>query len=250
MRVFRFLFVFALVPVLFTACFKDDGYSLDKYWVSIATVENPDVKNTFFIRLDNNTLLWTAASNFQNYRPSDGQRIVANYSILWDKRSTGLYDYDVKLNDVYEVLTKGIFKITPETEDSIGNDPIHVVDMWIGRNFLNVEFVYQGFDKVHFINLVHDSTKVYDDGKTHLEFRHNANNDPQVFNRWGLVSFDISSLQSVAVDSVQLVIHVNVPNQTADKLYELTYRHGQPAAASGLPKRNVQIGAAERVKIQ
>jgi len=250
MRVFRFLLIFLLVITLFTACSKDEGYSLDKFWVNIATVENPERRSTFFMRLDNNTLLWTAASNFMNYRPVDGQRIVANYTKLWDKRSTGMYDFDVKLNDVYEVLTKGIFHITPATQDSIGNDPIHVERMWIGRHFLNVEFVFQGFDRVHFINLVKDPSKVHTDGKTHLEFRHNANNDAKLFNRWGMASFDISSLQNSAADSVQLVIHVNKPNQSAVKTYELTYRHGRPATAVSSPSPAIRFGTMESGEIQ
>lgn len=249
MRTIRFALFLLMTTLLFTACFDDDGYSLDKFWVDIATIENPEEKSAFFVRLDDNTLLWTAASNFVNYRPKDGQRVVANYTILWDKRATGLYDYDVKLNDVYEVLTKGIFYITPQTQDSIGNDSIKINDIWIGSKFLNVEFVYQGFEKIHFINLVKDTTRTYTDGKVHLEFRHNANDDPGIYNRWGLVSFDISSLKKNDADSVQLVVHVNVPNQIADKEYELTYRYNQPAAVKK-PERRLQTAAMDKAEIR
>ena len=238
-RIFSQISVFLFSALLLTACFNDDGYSLDKYWIDIATVDNPQERSEFFLRLDDSTLLWTAASNFNNYRPKDGQRVIANYTVLSDKRATGMYDYDVKLNDVYTVLTKGIFQITPEKQDSIGHDSIYVTEMWIGSKFLNVEFYYYGYSKTHFINLVSDSLKTYDDDKVHLEFRHNANNDAPVYKRWGIVSFDISTLQTNAADSVNLVIHVNKPNQVEDQLFELTYRYNNSASAG--MKRKTRI---------
>jgi len=219
-----------LLP-LFVACnFEDDGYSLDNYWIDIATVENPDSSSFFYFRLDNNDLMWTAATNFHHFRPVNGQRIIANYTILSNAPASSLYNHDVKLNDVYKVLTKGIFQITPATLDSIGTDSIHVRNMWIGSDYLNVQFVYPGYDKTHFINLVSDASKVYTDGKTHLEFRHNANGDNPVYHRNGIVSFSLKSLQAgVSSDSINLVIHVNEPNLVADKTFELTYKFGAAA---------------------
>ena len=240
MKVLKLFSVFVIAVLFMSGCIDEDKYA-GSYRVSIATVENADSTNVFFLRLDNDTLLWTAESNFTNYKPKTGQRIIANYSLLSDKRATGLYDYDVKLNDVYEVLTKGIFQISPDKQDSIGHDSIYVSEMWIGSKFLNVEFLYQGYNKTHFINLVSDTAKTYDDEKIHLEFRHNANNDYPMHNRWGIVSFDISSIQSTTVDSVNLVIHVNVPNKAAEELYELTYYYNLPS--SGI-KRKSKIGRA------
>lgn len=249
MNALKKLTVLGFALVMLTSCFDDMDYMPDDYWVDIATVENPDSSNVFFFRLDNETLMWTASSNVLNYRPADGQRIVANYSILADKRQTGLYDYDVRLNDVYEVLTKGIFPITPETQDSIGDDSIHIRDLWVGSKFLNVEFIYQGFNKTHYINLVYDSLKTYTDNKIHLEFRHNANDDLAVNNLWGVASFDLSSLEDPELDSVQLVIHVNLPNQTAVQLYERTYHYGSEDVTPAEISRKKSFGRKETVGI-
>lgn len=108
------LILFLLVP-LFLACSTDEPkYSLNSYYVSLATVTNPAQETAFFVELDNNVRMWTAASNLLYYRPKDGQRIIANYSILNSKRDSAYYKHDIKLNNVYEVLTKGIFNITPK----------------------------------------------------------------------------------------------------------------------------------------
>lgn len=223
-KILNLVLVLSLILIMW-GCNEDDGYSLNKYWISIATVENPENNSAFIFELDNGTRMWTTASNFMNFRPVDGQRIIANYTILSDKAEGSSYDHDVKLNDFYKVLTKGIFNITHETEDSIGNDPIRIDDMWIGSNYLNVEFVYPGSNRIHYINLVHDSTEISADEKVHLEFRHNANNDYPAYNRWGVVSFDLRSLQSNAVaDSVNLVIYTNEYNASEEKTYEFTYK--------------------------
>lgn len=234
MKTLKQVLMVTLLGGVLTACssFEDDGYSLDKFWVDIATVANPDQKNVFFLQLDDSTLMWTAASAIHNYKPKDGQRVIANYTLLADKRPTGMYDYDIRLNDVYEVLTKPIFNITPTTQDSIGNDSVEITDSWIGSKYLNIEFAYYGYDKMHYINLVRDQSKTYSDGKVHLEFRHNSRGDAERYRRYGIVSFDISSLIDPARESVPLVIHVNKPHQAAEQLIELTFRYKNQQAAA------------------
>lgn len=234
MKTLKQVLMLTLAGALFVACSSeaDDDFSLDKFWVDIATVDNPDQKNVFFLELDDSTLMWTAASAIHNYKPADGQRVIANYTLLADKRPTGMYDYDIRLNDVYEVLTKPIFNITPATQDSIGNDSIEITDSWIGSKYLNIEFAYYAYDKMHFINLVKDNSKTYTDGKVHLEFRHNSRGDAERYRRYGIVSFDISSLIDPARELVPLVIHVNKPNQAAEQLIEINFRYKNQQAAS------------------
>lgn len=225
---------------MLASCSHDEGYSLDDFVVDIATVDNPNGNTAFFLNLDNNKRLWTAASDLKYYRPKDGQRVIANYTLLTDKSQGAGYDHDIKLNDVYEVLTKGIFKISPATQDSIGNDYVYIRDIWIGSDFLNVRFDYPGGNKVHFINLVSDSLKTYTDGKIHLEFRHNANGDYPHFYLSGIVSFNIKSLQVAGESEVKIVVHArefNMPE--GGNSYNLTYKYGTQAAV----KRNVPIPA-------
>lgn len=207
----KYLILLVFATILLTSCNDDDGYSLDKFWVSMATVENPNNEPFFFLNLDNGEVLWTAATNFYNYKPLTGQRIIADYTILNDKAPGSSYQHDVKLNDAYNILTKRIFHITPETQDSIGHDPISVNDMWIGSDYLNIQFYYTGYNKVHFINLVKDESKEYTDNKIHLEFRHNANNDSQQYKQAGIVSFDLRTIlikPREITEAVPLVIHV------------------------------------------
>lgn len=203
------LILFVPAALLLTSCNDNDGYSLDRFWVGMATVENPDNRSNFYLNLDNNDKLWIAANAYSNYRPATGQRIIADYTILNDKPGGSGYQHDVKLNGAYNVLTKNVFNITAATQDSIGNDPIGVRDIWVGGGFLNIRFFFDANNKQHFLNLVRDTAKVYDDNLIHLEFRHNAYNDAARYRVGGWVSFNLNSLfiQPFS-EKANIVVHV------------------------------------------
>jgi len=202
------LLAFAFPVLLFVSCNDDDGYSLGKFWVGLATVENPGQNSNFYLRLDNNDLLWIAATNNYSYRPKTGQRILADYTILNDQPETSGYDHDVKLNDAYNILTKDIYTVNQSTQDSIGYDPIGIRDMWIGSDFLNIRFFYRGYNQRHMISLVSDTAKIYDDNKIHLEIRHNAHNDATNYTFTSMASFNLTSLQATPrLQVLDLVVH-------------------------------------------
>jgi hypothetical protein len=225
----KYMIAFSVLIFLWS-CSKDSEYVYPTF-TSIATVENPDSTFGFRFITDNNDVMKVASTYFPNYRPKTGQRILANYSILSEGASGAGYNHKVELNDVYQVLTKAVFKISSSTQDSIGNDAVEIRNIWVGSHFLNVEFVFAGYEKMHFINLVSDASKIYTDGKVHLEFRHNANSDYQQYSRWGLVSFDLNSIKSSAVgDSVAMVIHTKEFATPSSKTYQLTWKIG----ASGM----------------
>jgi len=231
--------IFVLIAAIsfFSSCKKEVDEPELVYKMAITTVENPDSIANFYLRLDNSQKMWVSSTIFPNYKPISGQRIIAYFNIISESKSDSLYDYSIKLNDVYPVLTKEILNIKTTQQDSIGNDSIQIDDMWVGSDFLNVQFTYLANDQLHLINLVKDTAKVYTDGKVHLEFRHNSNFDLPAFYKSGIVSFNIKSLQNniPANDSLKLVIHVNVPNLAADKTYDLTYQFSKSVTLSKLP---------------
>ena len=237
----KYFLLIMLMP-LFMACDNNYdgynyGYSINNYRIDIATVKNTTSTDKFSFLLDNNQLMQITQSNVPTFIPVDGQRIIANYTILSRTKVDSVTNSNVKLNDASLVLTKGIFKITPATQDSIGNDSITIRDMWIGADFLNVEFAYLGYNKTHYINLVSDASKVYTDGKTHLEFRHNGNGDAPTYYLTGIVSFKLKSLQTGVTGTVlNLVIHVKVPHQTAERMYNIPYYFGPTTNLYGAPE--------------
>lgn len=226
----NYLLLIILVPLL-VACdnFFGDVSNNDNnnYRVDIVTVKNPNLNSKFSFVLDNNLLYQVTQTADSTFKPKDGQRIIASYNILSVTKVDSTFNRSVKLLDASLILTKNIFNLTPATADSIGHDSIYIRDLWIGNDYLNIEFAYLGNNKTHFINLVSDPTKVYTDGKVHLEFRHNGNKDIPTYYLKGLVSFNLKSLQvGATLKTLNLVIHVKVPNQTVEKIYDIAYTFG------------------------
>lgn len=220
----KIVFLLALLPFL-SSCFEEETDSFYLY-SSFGTVSNPDSSVLFSIVQDDSVVLKIDDTNQTEYSPATGQRILADVEILNEVENSD-YQYSVKLYNAYEVLTKDIFQINESTEDSIGNDPVSVRSMWIGGGFLNVEFVYPGLSETHYINLVSDSSKVYTDGKIHLEFRHNANDDYPEYNKWGIVSFRLDEFKNDSVSSVDLAVDVN-EYYYGTRTYYFTYSWSNP----------------------
>ena len=243
----KYLFLLLLPFLAFASCNDDDD---EPYYISIATVDNPDNSANFYLKLDNNKRLRVSETNYGGYKPKTGQRILADYGVLDDNTSGNGYDYSIKLYDAYNILTKGIFNITPETQDSIGNDPIGLRKMWIGSDFLNVRFVYDGYNQVHYISLVKDDSKTYDDGKIHLEFRHNAHNDAPMYRSEGWVSFNLTSLVAVPLadaEPLELVIHVKRLDGS-ETTHEFTYNYGSASSEENVDREMFNSGKSTSVE--
>lgn len=219
-----------LLGMIFFAAYNDNSskHSIGDQWVSIATVENPEGLPKFFFELDNHSKMWTAVSNYSNYRPESGQRIIADYTILPEKPKGDNYDNDVKLNNIYEVLTKDLIKIDQSNRDYVGNTPIIIENIWISNDFLNVEFTFKGYNKIHFINMGFNPSQSYNDDKIHLEFRHNDNDDIATHRSWGMASFNIKSLQIAKRDSVIIVVHSKSYDSIKERMDELIYKFDDP----------------------
>lgn len=210
----KIFLVFALVTTLFTSCKDDDGYSLDKYWISYGTISGDGYR--YNIQLDNGSVLYIAANLIPYYKAVDGQRVMANYTILGDMTNGG-NNYAVRLNNVYEILTKKPLLKSNIDEAEIGNAPINIVDeAWFscGR-YLNIkfDFKYKPYStKKHFINLVCDDTTPTpfapdSEGFVNLTLRHNDYGEGQ--NAWarGIVSFDITELVPDGADEMKVKLH-------------------------------------------
>ncbi|MDR1810344.1 MAG: NigD-like protein [Prevotella sp.] len=216
----------AIFPLLlFSACNDDEGYSQSKQWEALATVY-PTSETAYYLVLDDGATLGVSDSGV-NYRPKANQRVYVNFTLL---NNTGNYDYYAKINWISEILTKSVVNLIPENEDSIGNDPVKIHSLWLGDNYLNVYFGFNsGNQKTHFINLVNNTAIVRpDSSKIYLEFRHNANGDPEWYPSNGFVAFDLRPYKAAwqeLQDSIDLVIDVKDFNNE-HKTYTRTYKFG------------------------
>lgn len=154
---------------------NDDGYSLGDFSLSYATVKRGT--NTYYLQLDSGDKLWVAAG-YLGYNGVDGQRVIANYTILSDKQ--GEYAHYVKVNDLWNILTKNIEKVETEKQDQdFGNDNLFALnEIWLGGGYINIDFKFflPQNNRQHRISLVQNllNEEYPDDGYLYLELRYNS----------------------------------------------------------------------------
>lgn len=232
-----FLLIGICVLGLFSlqACFDDDDY-YDLYRVSMATV----VPNTthakgigYYLQLDSGTGLDPTQSDETWYAPKAGQRVFAWYTVLADNNyHSPNKGYDIRLLRLRTILTKGTIRLSATNADSIGNDPVRILDIWAGGDFMNIRFsYYAGGSTVHFINLVENTlASSASDGKVHLEFRHNGHNGPQYYREVGFVCFNIKPYRVAGKDLVEFVIQAK--EFTGTRTYTVTYNYGSKSVTA------------------
>jgi len=221
MKKYILLIAVSLTALAMTAC-KDDGHSLNTSYTAMAIVDNPgDKPSGFVFNTDGGRAMWVAGTSLP-YGPQDGSRILANYSLLYDRPESDPYDHYVKLNDYYKVLTKDAILLDGENEENIANDPIYVRKIWVSGGFINIDFVLEGNNKIHYLNLVSNTLADYGDDKIHLEFRHNKNEDAELLDLRGIASFNPDTVLAEGTElPLNIVIHWKTPSQ--ERSYEITY---------------------------
>ena len=233
--VWRFVFVIAVLTVV--SCNKKDEHSLGEFHIDIATVI-PVGERGYLLMLDNGKQLWPAATDVF-YLPTENRRVFVNYTTLSDEQ--GGYDHYVKVNDIWDILTKKIIEQTPQNVDSIGDDPVTINDAWVGNDYLNIDFMFNyGGVRPHAINLVIDSLHPDVTPDTlELEFRHNAYGSlsPRLYE--GFVCFDLKPLQRTDTDSVQLTIKVKEGNGA--KIFNVVYRYNQAALQGKIAETPIPV---------
>jgi hypothetical protein len=225
-----------------TGCLNDeDGYSLNKMWVGFGMVEQVSSDPVKYkINMDNGNELIPVASGYHmpwyyygthdpNSRLKTGDRILINYTIIGDDTDDegNIDHYLVRVNSVKKILLKGILDITEENQDSIGNDPIIVKDVWQTDSLLNFEIKYWGRYEVHYINLVKEPGELTGVNQpVELELRHNDNGDVEDIPYAAYVSFRLNELKIANLDSVQFrVTSTDYDGELFE--YEGVYHYGE-----------------------
>lgn len=217
-----------LTAVSLTACdWDDDGYSLGDFWVDFGLIESGEAGEDFTIHVDEGYAIVPVNMNqIDTETWTNDTRVLVNYTIVGDKDlEADEKVYYAKINDLDKVLYKPVFEITPETEDSIGNDPIIVDKMWLKDHMLSFRLHYYGNNQIHYINLVKQPGEVTEgDLPLQLELRHNERGDQRMYRMTAFVTFDLRELQIEGLSP--MAIEVNGTDYDAvDYSYEVDYAY-------------------------
>lgn len=210
MKTLRLFLLITIATFALNSCdFDDDGYSLSNMWVGFGLTDNVnDESNTFVLKMDDGSVLYPVANQVPWFDIEPDQRLLVNFTILGDKKVTDTEEeYYVRINSLKKVLYKNIFEITPEKEDSIGNDPIHVKDAWLNGNMLTFELQYYGNSQIHYINLVKQPGELTAaDEPIELELRHNNRNDEPYVQMTAFVTFKLDNIKIAGQNSVDFKV--------------------------------------------
>ena len=203
----------------FTSC-NDDGYSLDKFWLEVGTIEKTSDQD-YRIILDKGPVLYPSVSNVPVRYLENNMRVYADFTILQDANPGSSVDHYVRVNDLQKLLTKPIVPYSEAISDSLGMDPIELPEYWIANDFITFRFFYAGGGETHMVNLTKHK-ELIEDGKALLEFRHNAYGDPVKESMNSYVSFPLKEIFSEVTDSIQL--HIKYKGFDKEKSIDITYR--------------------------
>lgn len=216
-----FILVAVLSTVLLSSCNSDDGYSLGNFQVSFATVRTTDggEHGKWFYLETTSEKLWIAAPLSVSRIPEDGQRVIANYTLLSDKQ--GEFDHYIRLNNMRLLETDDVKVLNIGGEDKYGQDKLGYIDdktpfggISLDGNYVNVAYTRFAYNqKRHELSLIQNLNKTHMEGDDaefiHLELRYNAFGDVLKEYIIGRASFDIKELLTPEVLSTKkgVVIH-------------------------------------------
>ncbi|MBQ8502193.1 MAG: NigD-like N-terminal domain-containing protein [Bacteroides sp.] len=155
--------------------------------------------NEYYFELDEGSTLYPGDTTaLHNYVLNEGQRAFVYFTKL-DEDRTG-YDYNAAIQHIENILTKDAYVMPAEKEDSIGDDRITLVDMWLTDEHLNLQYqLYHGgnSNKKHMLNLVVNQASTGEGEKEDyltVEFRQNAFDDTESLLGTGIVSFRLDPI--------------------------------------------------------
>lgn len=148
------------------------------------------------------------------------------------------------------MLTKQVETLTPETDEDFGNDPVTIYqgDITISGGYMNIIFVQNlPAKEKHRISLVRpqDDAELYgDDGYVHLELRYNDYDDVTGYGAWGIVSYNLSSLNITdATKGIKLKLNSSV-NGEVEVAFDFASSDSSDLASSKL-KQNIDLSQVQ-----
>lgn len=200
MKNIKMLFTVLLMLTLtigVTSCLDDDDNNWQQIVATFRVVDDSD----YFFEIENKGKIEKMHPGDRNNpkRPDlpDGQRVIVYFELLEEKVPG--YEYNAKIYGINEILTKNIIPITEATNDSIGNDPIDIVNSRISldKEFIHMSFQYNHIrysQTKHMLNLVIDEESPEDE-YINLEFRHNGYDELGPDVAVGLVTFRLDKVE-------------------------------------------------------
>lgn len=216
------LTAFAVLPLL-QSC-NEKGENILGIMATVQPLSNGD----YYFKLDNGKTAYPGdKSRVGNYEASEGQRVSVYYR-LQDKIAEG-YDYNFKLYEIQEILTKGPVTVRTQTElDAMGDDMIDLIDAHISGGYLDIYYrIVTAEHSKHELNLIRNLVQgatTDEDGYTLVEFRHNAHETASGYYYYNTVSFRLGDIDPAVTGSKGLCVRVKPITYDTEEIVYKKYK--------------------------
>lgn len=217
MKKHQILLGFIVAAVALTSCNKDEEVA---YYQTIGVLSKS--VDSMIIESDDSMRLLVANASEVDASFADNDRVFVYFSLNEGTIPQGI-DHVIDIYSMEKLLFKSVIELTADITDSIGNDPMWIQEIWIAKDYLNLNFQLYINNGKHYINLIRFPGEIPVD-TINLEIRHNDNGDQENYLTSGFASFDLESLRNTQVDSVVLRITAKeYENRTYEKF--ITYHY-------------------------
>jgi hypothetical protein len=196
--------LFITTATFFVSC-DNDFEEQETLWFNYGTYVDSDQNVLgFILKMDNGDTIIPESLDYIEDGIEDGSRVIPIYTVELQVGQT-IYG---KVLEIEKIFTKNITQLTEDIQDSIGDDPVQILEnnIWLSEKHLNIIFSYYGGGTIHYINLVKPNGAQTDSlGRQILEFKHNANDDIYNYAYSGIVSFDMWSIYQEGMDTLNFV---------------------------------------------
>lgn len=186
-RGWRTLF-FPILALLLCSC-GDEEYYYPSVKLEFVTVEAGDDGAIRTLVPDKGEVLPVSEDKTASViTPNTTRRVLSNYETLSGTGTAVIYS----LQSLATPMPKPVDD--PAYKDGVKTDPVEMVSIWMGRDYLNMilNFKIGAGGKGHVLGMVEDVTDLQTDGAVGLLLYHDANSDAEYYNRRAYVSVPLS----------------------------------------------------------
>jgi hypothetical protein len=217
MKKYRLIVAAFLIAALVVGCKQEEDIT---YYQTLGVLQKTE--DSTIVEADNNSRLLVENSSSLPATVKDEDRVFLYFSFNDGPVPEGI-DHLIDIYSIEKVPVKPVFVMTSYDEDSIGNDPLNLSEIWVAKDYMNLNFLFYGGTKTHLINLVRYPELTISD-TIDLEIRHNDQDDNGSSYLAGFMSFDLTSLQVEGKDSVTLCVKAReYDNRNFEKCYTYKY---------------------------
>lgn len=190
MRIKTFFITLLAVSAL-VSCKEDEPTVVEGGLAS--AIEQEDGK--YYFEIDGGATFYDAAANYNSGLLEDGRRVLISFIV--DERNTGGYTYTGRTQYLDTVLTKLPKVYERAYPDTLQNSTwLNVPEMYVYKNYLNVNMVFAGDRGTHYVELLHSDTVAHtNDGYLNVELFHRRRGSISSGTAGVIVCFDLSELE-------------------------------------------------------